>query len=419
MDEDKKLGSRSQKKPSSEEVQRLRDDWELAIERRDKSQIIRSTLSYIRALRRKRDFGLALAVLRQIDKNYGFRTDDLLFERAICLRHTGRRQEAVELLDELLSKDNLNSTLKSYYLNQKASCLKELGKRDEALAITDEQLKRNPDDPYAQDLRRRLQEDLEKTRQQLQETKQQLRETEQFLEQSRRSSYLGLMATGIAHQINQPVGIIRAKVTAAQSDLQEGLFDPKRELPSLLEDIRQQTERLDRIIRLFRERARADRSKRQIVAVNDVMRQAIESIFSEQFRERGIGLEYQLTEPSPCVWANPYELEEVIVNLVSNARDALEGRRDGVITLTSSYNSRGEVVLAVIDNGPGLAESVHDHLYTPFFSTKTTEKGTGLGLYIARDIVHNHDGRLEHESVTPGGACFKIILPALDEKQMN
>jgi len=415
MDRRKQPNQSRPKKPSKEETQRLRDDWKLAIERCDKPRIIEATLAYVRALRLGRDFALALVVIRQMEENFHLKTNELLFQKAMCLRHTGQKPQAVELLDQLLGQ-SLSKQLRNNCLNQKAACLREMGRRDEALAITDEQLRHNPDDRYAQDLRRRLEEDLETTRRQLQATEQQLEEKEQFLEQSRRSSYLGLMATGIAHQINQPIGIIRAKVTAAQSDLQEGLFDAAQELPDLLETIHQQTERLDRIIRLFRERARADRSKREGVAVNDVIRQAVESIFSDQFRERGIALDYQLTEPSPQVWANPYELEEVIVNLVSNARDALEGRRDGVVILRSGYNAQGQVTMSVIDNGPGLDNRMCDQLFTPFVSTKSTEKGTGLGLYLVRDIVNNQDGQLEHEPVPSGGTCFRITLPRWDEK---
>jgi len=386
MDRRKQPNQSRPKKPSKEETQRLRDDWELAIERRDKPRIIETTLAYVRALRLGRDFALALVVIRQMEENFHLKTNELLFQKAMCLRHTGQKPQAVELLDQLLGQ-SLSKQLRNNCLNQKAACLREI-----------------------------LREDLKTTRRQLQATEKQLEEKEQFLEQSRRSSYLGLMATGIAHQINQPIGIIRAKVTAAQSDLQEGLFDAARELPDLLETIRQQTERLDKIIRLFRERARADRSKREVVAVNEVIRQAVESIFSDQFRERGIALDYQLTEPSPQVWANPYELEEVIVNLVSNARDALEGRRDGVVILRSGYNAQGQVTMSVIDNGPGLDSRMCDQLFTPFVSTKSTEKGTGLGLYLARDIVNNQGGQLEHESVPSGGTCFRITLPQWDEK---
>lgn len=231
------------------------------------------------------------------------------------------------------------------------------------------------------------------------------------LEQARQLAYLGTMATAVAHEINQPVGIIRAATDAALLDLQDDLLQIE-ELGPLLRRIWKQTERLHTIIENFRKFARGDRTTREDVNLNQLVEQTA-SLFSEQLTHHHIALRLQLYQepPAPLVFANRFQLEEALINVLSNARDAVEGRENAAIWLTTWCDPHKDCGFVVEDNGPGLSAEYRKHLFMPFMSTKSTEQGTGLGLYLARKIIQDFGGALCHEDRSGGGARFIVRFP--------
>ena len=237
--------------------------------------------------------------------------------------------------------------------------------------------------------------------------------TEYTLEQAQKLAYLGTMATATAHELNQPIGIIRAMTDAALSDLRSGLWSPT-EVQPLLEKILAQTERLARIIENLRAFARSDRTKREQVDLAKLVEQ-VGQMFVEQFKHRNIVLkiEFEHTGPTPIAWANPVQLEEVLINLLTNARDAVESKPRPAVWMKCRRLKGGKSKIVVEDNGPGLSPEYRQKIFTPFVSTKTTEKGTGLGLFISRRFVTDLGGRLYYEDRPGGGARFVVELPPL------
>lgn len=240
-----------------------------------------------------------------------------------------------------------------------------------------------------------------------------LMEQQAELEEAKRLAYLGTMATAVAHEISQPVGIIRAATGAALEDIKENLFQSE-EVDPLLRDIWDQTERLHAIIENFRIFARGDRTRREEVNINHVVEQ-ISKLFAEQFKHRNINLVIHLHEnqPPPIVYANLFQLEEVLINLLTNARDAVEGQ-DHATVWVKTWRHQG-CGFSVEDNGSGLSSEYRKNMFVPFVSTKTTEKGTGLGLYISRKIVNNFDGKLCYEDRPGGGARFLVSFPSIEK----
>ena len=229
------------------------------------------------------------------------------------------------------------------------------------------------------------------------------------LEKQVRFEHLGIIAAAQAHQFNQPIGIIRAAASGALADLREGLFKPE-ELQPLLEKILRQTDRMSGITGGFRDFSRGDRTSREIVAMNDVVQKGTD-IFRDQFLHRNIKLDTQTRNDDLArAQANPFLLQETLINLISNARDAVDGRADAAVEVRVLLD--GEVTGFIVeDNGPGLAPGEQDRAFLPFVSGKSTEQGSGIGLFICKKIVDELGGRIKIENRPTGGARFSVLLP--------
>ena len=216
------------------------------------------------------------------------------------------------------------------------------------------------------------------------------------------------MATAVAHEINQPVHNIHSATNSARDDLRDNLFQFD-EIEPLLDKILNNTERLHKIINTFQRFARGDRTTREMIDLNSVLAQTV-NMFKEQFEDRHITLTLTCVETNPVVYANDFLIEEILINLLTNARDALQGQDNATVWVTS-WQTENQAGFRVADNGTGLAANYRPHLFTPFHSTKPTEQGTGLGLYICRKIVTELAGTLDYTDREAGGACFTITLP--------
>jgi C4-dicarboxylate-specific signal transduction histidine kinase len=245
------------------------------------------------------------------------------------------------------------------------------------------------------------------------EIERKLLEEQAIHEEINKLRYLGEMAAATAHQLNQPIGIIRATTDAALEDLGDNLLSPE-DIESLLKRILAQTDRVAATIETFRKFGRGDRTAHEKVTLNTLVEQTTE-IFAEQFNNRNIALQIELwaEHPPPMVWANPFQLEEVLINLLTNARDAVEGQKDAkVLVKTWRREGRGSG-FSVEDNGPGLVPEYRQQMFVPFVSTKSTEQGSGLGLYISRRIIDDLGGNLRYQDQPDGGACFIVSFPPL------
>jgi len=231
------------------------------------------------------------------------------------------------------------------------------------------------------------------------------------IEEKKRFEEMSIMATGVAHEINQPVGVIQAKTSAAQTDLKDNLFSVETELHPLLETILSQTKRLEHIINNFRAFSRGDHSKCEIVDVNKLVDQTV-SVLNSQLSSIQIIIE---RNPHAKVWANFFALERAFINLLKNAKEALENREYPTIWIKINQQNQN-VIIIIEDNGCGVDPEFESKLFTPFISTKSTSKGTGLGLNLSRRLIEEFNGQLTYQPTKEVGASFKITLPLFREE---
>ncbi|MEN9849161.1 MAG: hypothetical protein RL368_1901 [Pseudomonadota bacterium] len=230
------------------------------------------------------------------------------------------------------------------------------------------------------------------------------REAEQRadLEHAKKLEYLNYMAGGVAHNINNPVGILRLAAQRGLRELEKELYPKKAQ--EIFQRILTQADRLHNIIQNFRDYAKGDREKRETVALNAVVEQ-VQDYFSNQLAAHQIELITELAAENPHIEANHFVLQEVLINLLSNARDALENQPNAQIIITT-WQQTEKVGINVADNGAGIPLEQQKSLFSPFHTTKA--HGTGLGLNFAQKAVHELHGTIRYQENSPQGACFVI-----------
>jgi C4-dicarboxylate-specific signal transduction histidine kinase len=233
-------------------------------------------------------------------------------------------------------------------------------------------------------------------------SREELRDTEAQLVHSAKLASLGTLASGVAHELNQPVAIIRGIVQ--QLDQEPQLPESVR---SDLHIIEGQTSRMMKIIRHLGIFSRMGMEQRTRVHVNKVVEDCF-VLIGQQLRAHDIDVELKLCREEAEVWGDASELEQVFINLLLNARDALEGQPDARIWITSRRVGE-QYTIEFRDNGPGVAPEIAQHIFDPFFTTKEPGKGTGLGLSISHSIIQKHHGSIRVSS--QDGAVFTITLP--------
>jgi two-component system, LuxR family, sensor kinase FixL len=231
-----------------------------------------------------------------------------------------------------------------------------------------------------------------------------------------RVALMGEMASSLAHELNQPLTAIVTNAAAGQRFVDQGVIDA-RELHELLLDIALDGERAGKIIRGIREMVRKGKTAREPVDMNRVVKDVVRLTNSDALRN-GCVLVTELDDRLPRVEADAVQLQQVLLNLILNAFDAMRGTppllRRVVLSTTSlepTSQATGAVCTTVRDFGPGLSEKAHQRIFEHFFSTK--KDGLGMGLAIARSIVESFGGVLDAANAIDGGAIFHFTLPAL------
>ncbi len=243
-------------------------------------------------------------------------------------------------------------------------------------------------------------------------------EMEQQLIQASKMATLGEMATGIAHELNQPLSVIKTSSNFFMRKVKKEQPIEAKALFTMADKISSNVDRATRIISHMREFGRKTFETREEVNVNKVLRDAYD-ILSQQFKLRGIEVFWALQDELPMIMAEPSRLEQVIINLLVNARDAIEdkvaggkGQRGEERILIRSFTEDKRVLVEVEDTGPGIPEAVMGKIFEPFFTTKKVGKGTGLGLSISYGIVKDFGGTIEAFAGKEGGARFVLRFPA-------
>jgi C4-dicarboxylate-specific signal transduction histidine kinase len=256
--------------------------------------------------------------------------------------------------------------------------------------------------------------DLRSTTQEMERREQELRDKQEQLVQAGKLATLGELTTGVAHELNNPLNNIGLYVGNVVDRIHMGELTAESALENLekaMEQVRKATE----IISHLRTFGRAAPVMFEPVDVDEVIERAL-SLMQEQLRLRGIVVELDLCPDELVVQGNPIQLEQVCINLLTNARDALEEvtqERKKIRIASSLRGDRIRIVFA--DNGPGIAPDIEQRVFDPFFTTKEVGTGTGLGLSITYSIVKEHGGEISHARTPGGGATFTVEIPVFGD----
>jgi signal transduction histidine kinase len=232
-----------------------------------------------------------------------------------------------------------------------------------------------------------------------------LKEGRALLVQSAKMGAVGQMAAGVVHEIGQPLTSISGLIDLLK------LLKPTEETTKHLDLMKSEMDRLVGIISRFKTFARVSEEKMIPLSLNDVV-DATTALLVHQMEMKHIDCVVEKTRVLPTIMGDHNSLQQVVINLMINAVDALEEKKEGPRTIRVNTSLDGEkVILRVADNGPGIPDEIQERIFDPFFTTKKEEKGTGLGLAIIGSILHQHRAHISVESKMDSGTAFVITFP--------
>lgn len=230
-----------------------------------------------------------------------------------------------------------------------------------------------------------------------------LRVAEQTVQQSSKLAALGEMSAGVSHELNQPLAAMKTYLAGARLLLQRGRSEEALSSFQRIDDL---IERMGAITRQLKSYARKGGEAVEPVDLRAAVSSAL-TMMEPQLRARTIRITRNVSRGKVMVLADRIRLEQVIINLLRNAVDAVKDKRDAWIEIT--VESGAHAYVSVRDNGPGVSDL--EKLFEPFWTTKKPGEGTGLGLAISSTIVADFGGRLTAHNETEGGAVFRVELP--------
>ena len=246
----------------------------------------------------------------------------------------------------------------------------------------------------------------------MKEAMRKVEETQTMLVQQEKLASLGTMAAGLAHELSQPLSNINllSSLLIAKAKKQQLSTEETEER---LQQIEHQCNRMGGLIDHLRSYSRKGSStlNLQKLDVQEVV-EATLAFIRIQIVQNNINLKINKEENLPAVMADPIQFEQVIINIINNAKDSLLDVDVEKRNLTVSFKEEASNVLIIItDTGIGMTNEVKEKIFTPFYTTKETAKGTGLGLFICYEILEHHRGSIEVDSSVGNGACFTVKLP--------
>ena len=240
-----------------------------------------------------------------------------------------------------------------------------------------------------------------------------LTESRAIIERQEKLASLGVFATGIAHEIRNPLTAIKVHLFSLKQIHRPGTSEHED-----LQVIGTEIDRLEQIVKEFLQFARPADPQLRAVPVGKLLHD-INELLREDLAKKGIQLKLEISVSEP-VQVDPNKFKQVLLNLVQNAAESISG--DGAVTLRSRFDRRvlrgrmqPVIAIDVADNGAGMSPEIQKRLFDPFFTTK--EHGTGLGLPIAARIIEKHGGAMEYQTAPNHGTTFSIILPQLSRDE--
>jgi len=242
----------------------------------------------------------------------------------------------------------------------------------------------------------------------VEERTKELREMQAHLIQSEKLASLGKLAAGVAHEINNPLGgiLIYSHLILEDIDKETPYYDNLRKIVK-------ETSRCKEIVKGLLEFARPKEPETSIVNINDVVEKAL-SIMETKTLFQNIKIKKKYSSSLPKITADSAQLQQVFINIIINAAEAMEG--NGSLTIETGINDQEkQIYIRFQDTGPGIPEEVKNRLFEPFFTTKEVGKGTGLGLAISYSFIRKHKGTIKVKSRVNEGSTFIVKLPIKDE----
>jgi two-component system, LuxR family, sensor kinase FixL len=248
-----------------------------------------------------------------------------------------------------------------------------------------------------------------------QKTEARLQELQSELVQISRLTAMGEMASTLAHELNQPLSAITNYLRGSRRLLDSSFDADRSRIPEALDKAADQALRAGQIIRRLRDFVARGESERRVESLNKIIEEA-SALGLVGAKERGIRVRYQFDPRLDLVLADRVQIQQVLLNLVRNAIEAMEVSERRDLTITTSISDGGDALVKVADTGPGIAADVADQLFQPFITTK--QHGMGVGLSISRTIIEAHGGRIWVDQTPGGGAtfCFTLRTPASEEQ---
>ncbi|QGY40390.1 PAS domain-containing protein [Pseudodesulfovibrio cashew] len=233
--------------------------------------------------------------------------------------------------------------------------------------------------------------------------------------QAEKMATVGTLATGVAHEVNNPLMAISGYAEGIQRKLTKLTAEcipaeVKTDFEDYTNTILKECHRCQQIVKSLLNFGHPETSVFGIVNLNDVIKDTLNILGYHLKRSKELSLELDLADELPLIYADEPRLKQVMLNLMTNAADALQGK-EGVISLHTRMNGKGAVVLEVADNGCGISPEIKDRLFDPFFTTKPVGKGIGIGLSTCYNIVKDHHGEISVLSEEGVGSRFVVTLP--------
>jgi two-component system, NtrC family, sensor kinase len=245
---------------------------------------------------------------------------------------------------------------------------------------------------------------LQVSHEQLEKTVGTLKSTKAQLTQSEKLSVIGEFVAGVAHELNNPL----ASVIGFAQLLQRGRFDPHQQ--HYVDRVARESQRCQKIVQNLLSFARQSQPERCLIDLNQLVKASLE-ILDYQLRTSNIEATTDLEVPLPKVMGDSHQLQQVFVNIINNARQAMESHRPHCWMRITTKTSGKTIQISFSDNGPGIEEANLPKIFTPFFTTKEVGKGTGLGLSLCYGIINEHAGTIRVHSTFGEGATFVVELP--------
>jgi len=244
----------------------------------------------------------------------------------------------------------------------------------------------------------------------LKERESSLKKAQHALVQSEKMAAVGTLSAGLAHEVKNPLSAV-----LGYAQLSKRKLDQPEALKRHLDTIESETKRCNEIIGNLMQFSRQEKGEHSQISINEVVSKSI-AIVDHQLSLKNVRIESELADDIPAISGNANNLQQVLMNLMINAQQAI-GDDGGTVSLATVVDG-DSVLISVSDTGAGIDEDVAAKIFEPFFTTKPAGQGTGLGLSVTYGIIQDHDGDISVTKTESGGAKFVITLPLKDEQEV-